>query len=457
VSRPARPRRIATHTGRKLSIAFLLVAAVAALRELALWAIVQPAPAMDTVRWWTVVAELMRDHGFFRVWTPYPPVFPALVHLGHRVVAAGVSHHHAVARMTAAWVAANCLLLAACAWLVFAICRQSLRTRASAALAATAFLLANASWRSAILVGWRMDQMEYLAIFFLLGGLLALIRRRHMLAAGLAALGTATKLFPAVLLPLILLDARGKGRWASGAVFVAVCAGLCAPGLLADSPRFLSTYRWSGDRPAWETPYRYPWQPFFAEPITPPRRRLLRACRQALPPMHDRRSDMVGLFTKPYSPPDTPARELDRARRPSTLVRLGLPLLTLAAGAVALALCGRAPDRADRLATTTLVLLLVLLVFAKGVSSYFIVWVMPLVCIRLGGLRGLAVCAVLLLVGNVEMAALTASENPATAARADPLFWSAIFVRHALLAALALRLCTPCIRRQEQTPTAAQR
>jgi len=408
---------------------------------------------MHNVQWWTWLAELMREHGFFRVWTPYPPVFPALFHLGHSLLAAGLSHDQAVARMTAAWVAANCLLLAACAGLVFAICRAMGRPKTQAALAAAAVLVANLSWRSAILIGWNMDQMEYLPLALLLGGLLALMRRRHVLAAGLAALGAATKLFPAVLLPLILIDARGKGRWVCGGVFVAVCAGLCAPGLVADAPTFLSTYRWSGDRPAWETPFRYPWQPFFAEPITPQRHRLLRTPRHALPPMHFRKWYMADLFAKPYAPPHVLRSELDLARRPSGLVRFGLPLLTLAAGVAALAFCGRGLSREERLATTTLVLVLVLLVFSKGVSSYFIVWVMPLVCIRLGGLRGFVVCALLLLVGNAEIAAFGASRYPTTTARADTLFWAAIFARHALLALLTLRLC---VRRRAAAPRVEQ-
>jgi hypothetical protein len=429
-------------------VQFLLLAAAFLATQALLAALLPRVLSMGNVRWWTWLAELMREHGFLHVWTPYPPLFPALFRLAHRLLAAGMPHGEAVARMTAAWMVFNYILLLACTALVHAICRERLRAGQDARrawLGAAAFLLVSSSWRSGVLVGWRMDQFDYLPLAFLLGGLLALMRGRPVAAAALAALGTASKLFPAVLLPLVLLRARGKRRWACGLAFAAVCTAACAPGMLADRDIFLATWRWSGDRPAWETPFRYPWQPFFAEPLDPPRAALLRWCAYALPPMHGSKEQMAALFTVPYRGPGERLGELDRARRPSALVRTGLPLLTLLAAAAYLGLWRRRLRQPCSLPEATLVLLLLLLVFSRGVSSYFVVWLMPLLCVLLPGLRGFALCAALLILGNVELAALgraaaLALSDPAASQRANTLFWAAIFLRHGLLALLALCL-----------------
>ena len=83
---------------------------------------------------------------------------------------------------------------------------------------------------------------------------------------------------------------------------------------------------------------------------------------------------------------------------------------------------------------------------------------MPPICILWPDARGFALCAALLVVGNVEIAALTeavalARSDGAASWRANSLFWASLFLRHALLALLALCLAVRRRGAPEDAPT----
>ena len=87
-------------------------------------------------------------------------------------------------------------------------------------------------------------------------------------------------------------------------------------------------------------------------------------------------------------------------------------------------------DRTERnMSGTVLSLLLILLIFSKGVSSYYMFWIFPLLFVVYDPLPAFALCALFLVIGNLEF--LHASFHPST-------YWASIFARHTLFVGLLL-------------------
>lgn len=105
-------------------------------------------------------------------------------------------------------------------------------------------------------------------------------------------------------------------------------------------------------------------------------------------------------------------------------------LLALSSGALLLFgawLFRRALRSPCGLARGTLLAVLVLLLFSKGFSSYYFVWLVPLLFLVYPALAAFGLSALLLVVANAELI-----DPPAL-----PFYWHAIFVRHAILLCLA--------------------
>jgi len=74
-------------------------------------------------------------------------------------------------------------------------------------------------------------------------------------------------------------------------------------------------------------------------------------------------------------------------------------------------------------------LLLVLLIFSKGISSYFMFWVFPSLFIICRPVSAFLICMALLLVGHIEFAGGTI--QPST-------YWVSIFGRHLIFLGLLI-------------------
>ena len=388
-----------------------------AILELLLKLFAGPRPPMDNLEFWESVAQTMRMEGFFNVWTPYPPVFPTLFYAVYSLLPTDW--------IDPLWQAVNALLIAAQAGLVYVLVRESLpagspRAGTMAALSGCAYALAVFRPSGRVLLGPWMDQFDYLPATLLLLGLWLLVRRRLTASAVVCGVGVMTKLFPGLLVVLALpvLGWRSGLRYA--AIAAAVCAVIAAPFVAANRAAFMSTWRWTADRGAWESVWAY------AMPG--------RGVRDPLANM-----------------PDDPRAEMARPYRPQpglnrvnvvTLVPLAVTL-----AAAGLLMMGRTAPL--DLCRGLLVMLLALMAFNKGFSSYYIVWAIPLVCVVYRGATGFLIGAALVLLSNTELVGfmgrwMGAGGDEAAAAffgRLGPpyfLFWASIFYREMILLAVAV-------------------
>jgi hypothetical protein len=367
------------------------------------------------VKWWLALSTLMTREGPLVVWTPYPPVFP-LAHLAlfhafgfdaevlwrHFFLRdAAVAEEAAVAVRQAqwAWSYMNGVLLVVLAGLLGRLVAAT-RGRSEAWIAAGAYLLMSQSYASRVLTGLVSDQFDYLPCALLVGSLLALARQSPGGSALAAALGAATKLFPVVVAPVAwwrLRDARDRA-WYAG-VFALVSVALWLPLLLLGQRPLVSFLRFTGDRGAWESVWLFP--------------------TKQLPPWPSA-SEMTGLFDAPYATGSANA---------GTGAYWALGVLTVVGlGAVFVAARRRvhSPMEAVR---CVLLSLLVILLFAKGFSSYFVQWFFPLLFVVYRAEHAAAWVGAFLVVGNLEFVGDPTSW---------PLYWPSLFLRHALLLALAL-------------------
>ncbi|HUW34501.1 MAG TPA: hypothetical protein VM223_23080 [Planctomycetota bacterium] len=89
------------------------------------------------------------------------------------------------------------------------------------------------------------------------------------------------------------------------------------------------------------------------------------------------------------------------------------------------------------------------LLCSKGFSTYFIVWIVPLLCIAYPGAGGFALSAALVLLGNVELLGYMGRFYQGLGNRDAVIFftklgppgfqfWGAIFIRHIILMAVAV-------------------
>ena len=375
-----------------------LVSGFAALQAIFTW--LHPGPrAMGSVYWWGWIAEVMRARGYFNVWTPYPPVFPALAY-GGWLAAGGPQTFELM------WMALNGVCILLMCGLIYGLLRDEVG-REHATLAAFGFFLINNSWQSGMLIGLQLDQSEYLALALLVAALALLARGRICASAICCALGAMTKLFPALLVPaaMIHLGRRGAARYV--VVFLIICGALAAPGFLANRDIFLSTYRWNAARGPWESVYSYP---------------------------HVTRPPVPGSI-------ETITTAVAPQRSPWSL----LLIPTVACGAAALVLLRRALDDRAGLWRMTLLLVLILLIFSRGVSSYYVLWLFPLVFLVYDWRAAFAICAGLLVLSNIEVLSIKwFGEMP----EAVTAHWISVFARHAVFVGLAVHQVRRLARRR---------
>lgn len=373
------------------------------------------------VKWWLALGALMAREGPWVVWTPYPPVFP-LLHLAlfgamgfdadtlwrHFFLRdAAVAGHAAEAIRSAQvmWCCMNAMLLCAIAWLVARLA-EAARGRAEAWVAGGAYLLMSQSYASRVLTGVVSDQFDYLPCAMFLFALLALVRDAGASSAAAAAVGTATKLFPVVLAPLACMRLpTWRARTTYVGAFTAVSTILWLPLLTGGQRPVQSFLRFTGDRGAWESVWIFP--------------------RRSLPPWPSSQ-EMLGLFDRPYPPSGA---VLSSAGGSADDLGPWLTLATMVAMGAVFAFARNRLRTPHDVVRAALLLLLSLLFFTKGFSSYFVQWFVPLLFVVYRAEVAALWFGAFLVVGNLEFVGDPASW---------PMYWPSLFLRHALLFALAV-------------------
>jgi len=342
----------------------------------------EPGRAYVNIAWYGDLAHQMHRHGFFHVWSPYPPVFPVLLYGLFSILK---TH----AAFLVFWKVLNVALVGGTALAVHRLCGRGDRNRARQA--AFGYLLVNATWTSTVAIGLFMDQFEYVPILLMMVSLDLLVGGRARASAAVCGVGAMTKLFPGVVLPAALFGLeRGRAvRYA--AVFALTCLAVLAPFLLQGREMLISWLRFTSTRDAWETVWHFP--EFKVPPIPDPR-----------------------VFTVPFDPDHLPGHGAGRLA--------WLPWVAAGSMLGFLWSVGRGRDR-RALPHKVLGLLLVLLIFSKGVSSYFVFWIFPLLFVCYRPVIGFTLSAVFLLLANLEF-------------RLD-FYWAAIWARHLMFAGLLVR------------------
>lgn len=327
------------------------------------------------VRWYFDVGALMHEKGFFNLWTSYPPVFPGLLYVlsGFQRDLVGFINF---------WKILNVALVLGITYMVFRIIAVEDRRRAF--MAAFGYALINATYNSRLTIGLFMDQFDYIPTLLVLISLYYFMKRRNALSSFFCGIGTMTKVFPAVMLLIAVFRLQNRQKVIYIAVFAVTCFAILLPYFINGIEPLVSLYNYTASRDAWETVWHYPKVKF--PPTT-----------QTEPLLEPFRSD-----ARPYS-------------------WLGwLAAVSLLGYMVWL----RKVRANASFAQQAFCLLLIILIFSKGVSSYFVFWIIPLIFICYRPLVAFILCCVFILVANIEFFVDT--------------HWLSIWIRHLLFIGLLL-------------------
>jgi hypothetical protein len=430
------------------------------LLQLALWAMGAQPGARANIWWWTALSTLAAERGFFNVWTPYPPVF-AVCHYwmvkvfgadtgllarhffeGDHGAEAVAAYDQTFATMKLVWSVFNAAFLAGQAILIHRMARWRL-SRQESLLAAGAFVLFNLSWRSQIVIGLACDQFDYLPSFLFLLGIVLLVEGRPTDSALAIGIGAMAKVYPGLLVPLAwshLGTIRRSLRYT--ATVLAVCLVIAAPFLYVNPAVFLATYQSTGSRPGWESVWTFPDKAFPHMPAP-----------QSMVGQFDTPIPEVAVFLKNGQHFSGSVMEEDDQRfvlelpdgeqakiskmdilyvRWMRAVELKYRILMLVTLMALLALAWvfrKALQQRESLLRGAFLSVLVMLFFSKGISSYFLLWFFPFLFILYRPLAACVLFSLFLLVGNLEFVG---------GAPDWPCYWPSIFLRQALLLAVAL-------------------
>jgi hypothetical protein len=210
------------------------------------------------------------------------------------------------------------------------------------------------------------------------------MKRRNALSSFFCGVGAMTKVFPAVMLLIAVFRFQNRQKVIYIAVFAVTCFAILVPYFISGIEPLVSLYNYTASRDAWETVWHYPTVKF-----PPP--------TQTEPLLEPFRSD-----ARPYQ-------------------WLGwLTAVSLLGYMVWLRKVGANASFAQQ----ALCLLLMILIFSKGVSSYFVFWIIPLIFICYRPLLAFVLCSVFILVANIEFFVDT--------------HWLSIWIRHLLFIGLLL-------------------
>jgi 4-amino-4-deoxy-L-arabinose transferase-like glycosyltransferase len=285
------------------------------------------------------------------------------------------------------WKVLNIFLVLSIATIIYLIIRRSIRIKLAAVLG---YLLINALPNSGISIGYYFDQYDYIPIGLMMASLYLVQKNKIVGSAILCGIGMMTKIFPVVVLlaSMATLGTSKKPRYFF--CFAITCLLIALPWLLTNTETLKSFYYFTASRQPWETIWCFP--------------------KIQFPPV-PRPASLVF----PFSSSDRPYSWLFWT---SAISILGLLLWRW-----------RIDKR--RLAEMAFSVLILLMIFSKGISCYFIFWTFPLLFVTYRPSIAFSVCAILMLIGNLEFAG--GLVKPST-------YWLVMFGRHTVLLALLIHL-----------------
>jgi len=428
--------QISRETKRQFIIHAAIIAAGVAVVEAVLAVLAGGRPDMLHLLWWREVAEVQAEHGFFNVWTPYPPVFPTLFYVATRIIPADY--------LETVWIGVNFLLMLASALLVFLIAwiltpgeRDARLSRGL--LAGLVFLMV--LWRQSgfVLLGPWLDHFDYLPMLLLLLGFLLLILRYEKASAIVCGIGVMTKIFPFVLVLAAPAVLGVKRSLKYAAIAAATCVVIAAPFAIANWEMFASTWQFAINRPAWESIWAY----------------LMPAVGIKDPLLNMRAILDPAIFAEAFH------MQYHGGVINNIATYVTLPfMLALPAGAAFL--LARRPNHPRETARGVLLMLAIVMLFAKGFSLHFIVWIIPLICVVYPPAAAFGLCAALVVLGNITAAGFIARNaqvyGPSEAVErfailGPPYFvsWFSIFMRQAVLLIIGIQQTERLLNSREAT------
>jgi hypothetical protein len=176
-------------------------------------------------------------------WLEYPPLFPWLAALARQLAGGAAGGYERFD------VALGLLLLGfeAGVLLFTYLIAERAHGRATAYRVATLYTLLFLP----LYLGRR--SFEALPLFFAMGGLYLVIRNRRHTAAAMLAFGFMAKVFPAVLLLVLLRTRRLRDGWREVATFAGTALLVALPLLVAGPRFFFASYQNMISRPPWES------------------------------------------------------------------------------------------------------------------------------------------------------------------------------------------------------------
>lgn len=302
---------------------------------------------------------------FVNVWGAYPPLFPLLMVGLYRLSAlvpawngTGVWFYTLLGSVLLLFETGNLVLLYLLA----------LRLGDRSPALRTAWFYAGLYVPVYTLTGW----FEAMPLFFFLAALYALVRGRYVWSGVVTALGFLSKLIPIILLPLALRVLWERRRFRTVAAYLGAAAGVVAVGVapfLATEPRLLLG-------PFLTQAHREPWETIWA--------------------LWD------GQFS--YGMVHADVRNLAEIGGPQMASRIPWGWVTVAFAVAFLYFYSRRLQWQEPRVQVAFAGLctLGLLLYSKGYSPQFAVWVLPYVALLLPNLRGVVYAVLLALLNVVE-------------------------------------------------------
>jgi hypothetical protein len=452
-----------TTIGRRSAARSIVMVAALWLFMQAVIRIAGPAPPSRAanIDWWLAVSTLQLERGLSHVWTPYPPLFPSIHAAATKLVAgedepalrrwffandrsSWAAHERVLSALENLWISANALMIAAIAGIVFFVVRRTRSSRV-AGIAGAAFVLSQIAPESLMRIGFGNDQFDYLPSLLFIGAI-SLAEKRRFMSAALAAMGILAKIFPFVALAVSCARARSwreAGRPMAFATSI-IALGI-APFAISDFSTFVSTWRFSSERSGWESIWLYPekrWPPeprasampaLFAQPFdsTATAQIILQDGRTLFGAVSKESADTITFRAGGHeqSFPRSSIAAVKERRMPSLRVRVLTMLALLLAAATPFAV-RRSLDSPGGAASAALLSITVLLFFTPGFSSYFFLWLVPLLFMTLTPEVAMAVTTVLVIAAHLELQGWPSY----------PFYWWGIGARQLLLGALGLIL-----------------
>jgi hypothetical protein len=333
--------------------------------------IVAQATVLSTGKWTQYLYFLstarLTDWGYYPLinhWIEYPPIFPWLNALLYRLSRWAIDGPNSI------------IFFYALLGLVFTLCEigililvyRIIRRLVNKTLATVAaFILALTLWPTSVFYGW----YDPIAAFFFIFALERLLVGRFITSAMASALGFLTKLFPLILVAIVLrIEKSTRKRVLYVLVVGGVIVSVLLPFVYISPEMMMATLRWLPHKSTYQTIYALI-DGYYSFGVAP-------GARDFIDP------DYAGWVEHP-------------SRVPTGLV-------TVVFGLIGLYVYARPRPPNDKVAILVLtgLIMQLMLLYLKGYSPQFIIWFLPLIILILPDARGLLYSMSLVVLNAIE-------------------------------------------------------